>query len=109
MKMFSNSCPRCNSGKVFQGLFKMNISCPECGLKIEREQGYFYGAMFVQYTLIGLIILATMIVGLAAEISEWSIGVACVLEILLISPFLFRLSRLAWLHLDYRSHPAEKP
>jgi uncharacterized protein (DUF983 family) len=108
MSAVSNRCPRCGKGKIFSGFFSMNVTCSECGLRYEREQGYFYGAMFVQYTIIGLLILATMVAGIAAGSSEWNIGVLCIFEILFISPFLFRISRLLWLHLDYKSDPSEK-
>src|SRR5690349_9496369 len=49
-------CPRCRAGKIFlrsfwRGFPKMNERCPVCGLKFEREQGYFLGAMYISYGL----------------------------------------------------------
>jgi len=29
----------------------MNEHCPHCGLRFEREQGYFLGAMYISYGL----------------------------------------------------------
>jgi len=40
-------CPRCFTGKVFRRLLDMNETCPVCGLRFEREEGYFTGAKFV--------------------------------------------------------------
>ena len=40
-------CPRCHHGKVFNGIFSMNVRCPVCRLVFEREPGYFLGAMYV--------------------------------------------------------------
>lgn len=47
----ANKCARCHSGKIFENnnpySFKnaliMNESCSECGLKYEREPGFFMG------------------------------------------------------------------
>ena len=44
-------CPRCRVGALFRGAFSMNARCPVCGLIIEREQGYFVGAMYVNYAV----------------------------------------------------------
>src|SRR3954447_20105107 len=51
-------CPRCRVGKIFRNSIfkiyrwpKMYEHCPECGLKFEREGGYFLGAMYISYGL----------------------------------------------------------
>src|SRR5690242_5111583 len=54
--IFHGLCPRCRSGKIFSrslfaGLPKMNDVCPACGLKFEREQGYFLGALYMSYAM----------------------------------------------------------
>lgn len=42
-------CPRCGIGKLYRGLFRMNDHCANCRLKFEREQGYFIGAIYINY------------------------------------------------------------
>ncbi|MGH7795960.1 MAG: DUF983 domain-containing protein [Candidatus Binatia bacterium] len=42
-------CPRCGAGKLYAKPFKMFAHCPHCGLKYEREQGYFVGAIYINY------------------------------------------------------------
>lgn len=42
-------CPRCFGGPVFRGLFKMEERCSRCGFRFEREQGYFVGAIYINY------------------------------------------------------------
>jgi uncharacterized protein (DUF983 family) len=42
-------CPRCCVGPLYQRPFSMNSYCPHCGLKFEREQGYFVGAIYINY------------------------------------------------------------
>ncbi len=54
-----NKCPKCHSGRVFKknnpylmkSMFEMHQNCDNCGLKYEREPGYFTGAMYVAYAL----------------------------------------------------------
>jgi hypothetical protein len=38
-------CPRCLEWPVFATLFRRHARCPACGLRFEREPGYFTGAM----------------------------------------------------------------
>jgi uncharacterized protein (DUF983 family) len=42
-------CPRCAIGALYKKPFRMRDECPECGLKLEREQGYFVGAIYINY------------------------------------------------------------
>ena len=42
-------CPRCGLGKLYAKPFKMFEHCPHCELKFEREQGYFVGAIYINY------------------------------------------------------------
>jgi uncharacterized protein (DUF983 family) len=49
-------CPRCLQGQVFATLFRMHEQCPVCGLRFEREPGYFTGAMYLSY---GVAIIVT--------------------------------------------------
>ena len=42
-------CPRCGIGRLYGKPFRMNENCAHCGLKFEREQGYFIGAIYINY------------------------------------------------------------
>jgi len=102
----ANKCPRCHKGKVFENNnpysfhngVKMNIHCPSCGLKYERETGYFYGAMFVSYALqVGLFIVL-----FALNTLWWNLSSAIILSIIIASiiavfPITFRWSRILWI------------
>lgn len=44
-------CPRCGAGSLFRKAFRMEQECHHCGLKFEREQGYFIGAMYINYAV----------------------------------------------------------
>jgi uncharacterized protein (DUF983 family) len=55
----ANRCPNCGRAPLFQAgkLFSLNRQCPSCGLKLEKEEGFFLGAMALNYgvTCIGLL------------------------------------------------------
>jgi uncharacterized protein (DUF983 family) len=38
-------CPNCEEGRMFSGLFKINDTCPVCGVKFERRDGESLGGM----------------------------------------------------------------
>jgi uncharacterized protein (DUF983 family) len=98
-------CPRCLQGRVFATLFRMHEQCPVCGLRFEREPGYFTGAMYLSY---GVAILGTAPVWLLMAWLGRSLGeVLLVISPLLVlgCPWLFRYARVLWLHLDHAVDP----
>lgn len=38
-------CPNCEQGKMFNGLFQINETCPVCGVRFERRDGESLGGM----------------------------------------------------------------
>jgi len=80
--------------------------CPVCGLKYEREQGYFLGAMYVSYGLSILPVL--LLVLLIWKITGWpydvSIGVAFVAYLPAV-PFVTRFARVVWIYIDQAIDP----
>ncbi len=84
----------------------MHERCVGCGLLFEREQGYYVGAIYVNYAatvvvaVTGFLILdAYTDLSLTAQIIMWGIwGIAFPL-------FFFRYSRSLWLSLEYLFNP----
>ena len=116
-------CPRCRKGKVFEGptygfrVQRMNEVCPYCGLKFEREPGYFYVSMFISYAMN----VAEMI---SMSVAAYVLGLPLVYEnlwyyvgillaaVLVFSPFNYRYSRiilLYWLSPGLHYEPNRKP
>ena len=87
----------------------MHERCPVCGLKFEREAGYFLGAMYISY---GLALFSIM--GLAILLwsyTRWSLQktiVGALLLFLPLAPPLTFFSRVLWIYLDQAIDP-EKP
>lgn len=101
-------CPRCHEGDLFLkknpytigNMLTMHTHCNHCGLRYEREAGFFYGAMYISYA-INIALFVTATVGFYLFLKpvvdwRWYIGGYVVLTVLL-SPIIFRLSRSIWL------------
>ena len=56
----SNRCPNCGQRTLFRAgsWFDVNKACPNCGLQIERDEGFFVGSMSLNYgvTLVGFLV-----------------------------------------------------
>lgn len=48
---FRLRCPNCERGRIFTGLFKMNKTCPYCGVRFEREDGESVGGMYINLSI----------------------------------------------------------
>ncbi len=99
-------CPQCRQGDMFissalklSEFHKMNDNCPVCGLKFEREPGFFTGAMYVNYAFSVALIVA---VGIALTVFDTytlqAFLISIVSLVLLLLPFLFRYSRILFLY-----------
>ena len=84
----------------------MNENCPVCGLRFERESGYWTGAMVASYAIgipvLGLIFLAVFLA------TRWDFLVVLVLAdglFFIAAPFVWRYSRIVWLHLGWLLDP----
>src|SRR5207245_9962086 len=50
-------CPRCGTTALFRGWFSMAEACALCGLRFERAQGYFVGAIYINYAVTAILAL----------------------------------------------------
>ena len=95
----------------------MHKGCPVCGQRTEIEVGFYYGTGYVSYALtVGLslisFVLWFMTIGMSVEDNRffyWLIANAVIL--VLMQPYLMRLSRTIWLSffVRYNPHWKEQP
>jgi uncharacterized protein (DUF983 family) len=95
-------CPRCGEGALFAGWFAMHETCAQCGLRFEREPGYFVGAIYVNYAITAVLCLG---IPIALDVT---IGIPLWLQItiggalgVLVPVVFFRYSRSLWLGIDH--------
>ena len=103
--LFRQKCPRCSDGKMFRGLFKMNTTCPKCGFKFERQEGYFTSAIFIGNFLYALIVAPTLMIMTINEKPIWKIVAVLGGFSVIAIPLIFRYSRVIWQHVDFMIHP----
>lgn len=88
---------------MFRGLFRMQPACQACGLKYEREPGYFLGSIYVNYGLTAL--LTTLFYSLFRFAWQWPSRpvIWALAGFCLVFPALFfRHARALWLAMDCR-------
>ena len=108
----TNRCPNCGGRTLFKAgkLFELNEACPACGLKYEKDEGFYLGAMSLNYAL-------TLIGTLTPVALLWYFGVlggraAVVLALacsVIIPVLLYRSSRSWQLMLYYFFFPQHLP
>jgi uncharacterized protein (DUF983 family) len=94
-------CPLCGRGSLFKGLFAMHETCPHCGVKFEREPGFFLGSIYINY---GITAVVTTITYMVLMFSNWrssleQMGVAVAIAIIL-PILLHRHARALWAGFD---------
>ena len=109
-------------GKLFEGSsswnlkknLKMHKHCPVCGQPTEIEVGFYYGTGYVSYALtVGLsvfsFVLWYVIIGMSVDDNRFFywLGANAVLLIVM-QPYLMRLSRTIWLSFFVRYNPRWK-
>jgi uncharacterized protein (DUF983 family) len=104
-------CPKCRQGRIFRrpvyrGWQDMFECCPACGMKFEREQGYFLGAMYVSYGLSIPVVLLLLL--LFWRFTSWPYDLdilAAFVAYLPLVPFVARFARVAWMYIDQAFDP----
>lgn len=115
--VFTEKCPRCGEGDLFEHKkhftfsgksYQMKKHCPDCGLKYEKEVGFFYGAMFISYALNIALFLSSLLVYYLFFKSVWGwvhFAVVYFILTILATAYIFRLSRSMWISLLTKSEP----
>jgi len=108
----TNCCPNCGGKTLFRSgkYFELNKDCPACGMKIVKEDGFFLGAMSLNYgvtlvfflTPIGVLWYKGVLGGTAAT-------VFALVASLIVPVLLYRASRSWQLMLYYFFLPQHLP
>jgi uncharacterized protein (DUF983 family) len=91
---------------MFRGFPRMHRACPVCGLRYEREPGYFLGAMYISYGLAVPLMLVFFL--LFWRFTEWKFTMLMLASLAALLPFapgLTLLSRVLWIYLDQKIDP----
>ena len=106
----TNRCPNCGSRTLFAGLLRAAERCRVCGLKFEREDGFFLGALVINYTVTMVLLLAPLLVFVFRQEIDVLPAVVIGIAWCIIFPILFyRPSKSLWLMTYYVFLPRDLP
>ena len=108
----ANRCPNCGGKTLFKEgkVFELDRSCRQCGLKLEKDEGFFLGAMALNYgvTCVGLLTPVAILWYFGVLPVKVAIGLAVALA-LLAPVALYRSSRSWQLMIYYFFLPQHLP
>jgi len=106
--ILTGSCPKCQEESMYvvknpyklTTLYKMNDTCSHCHTQYKIEPSFFYGAMYVSYSVtvaIGVAVFVILNLILQFHVFETFIGIVVV--ILALMPVTARISRNIYINL----------
>jgi hypothetical protein len=96
---------------LFAGPFTIKRACPSCGLRLEREEGGFLGAMTINYSLTTLLWVVLLVVWLAIDLPDVHVALLTIVSLVFVGLFpivFWSFSKTIWAAVDllvYRSDP----
>ena len=116
--IINRKCPHCQEGEFYENKNPYDISamspvyqrCKVCQRKLHMETGFYFGAMYIAYS-IGVAVMisvwiATLLLGI--DLAYWTL-VSIIGGILLIfSPFIYAISKIIWANLFFNYKGVEK-
>ena len=103
-------CPVCEAKGIFDSWFKLKDSCPSCGYRFAREEGYWVSAIIVNVGVIQtmFVVLFIVVVIATAPDVEWGplLIVGGVMN-LIFPIFFYPYSKTVWMAIDLYFHPVE--
>lgn len=96
-------CARCGRGQLFHRWFRMEPTCPRCGLRFEKEPGYWVGAIAMNTIIVGgvfAIVFVVMLILTAPNVPVVPI-LAAVVPLMILGPiFVYPFSKTLWVAVD---------
>ena len=98
-------CPNCGSGHLFRHWFRMVDRCPRCGIRFEREAGFFLGAFVINFGVGEGLIAVLLFVFIVLEstnshVSTTTFIVVAIVLSIIAALFFYPFSKTIWAALD---------
>lgn len=103
-------CPNCGARSLFRKGFTLEKACSGCGLTFDRGDGFFLGAMSLNYgvTVCGVLTPIALLWMFDVLSGDWAVGLGIAAAALFPIVF-YRFSRSLWLGFYYFFLPHELP
>jgi uncharacterized protein (DUF983 family) len=108
----SHQCPNCGGRTLFKSgrYFELNKNCRDCGLEIERDEGFYLGAVSLNYGVtVVLILVPVALIYLAGWLSGFAASLIAGLIAIFVPVLFYRSSRSWWLANYYVFFPHHLP
>ncbi len=94
----TNCCPNCGGGHLFKDgtLFQLNDECPDCRLRFEKDEGFFLGAMALNYGVTVVVFLVPVVLAWYAGWIGGRLAVGLAIGLSLVMPMLLYRSSRSW-------------
>ncbi|WP_158279761.1 DUF983 domain-containing protein [Coraliomargarita sinensis] len=93
-----NRCPRCGVGPITKTLFVRHESCPHCKMDFTREDGFYSGAMAINYAMVcGFYLFPMLLIWWAGWLPGWPTIILCFLGSAIMPILTYRYSQCLWL------------
>ena len=102
-------CPNCGGNGVFRGLFKVNERCTRCGFLIQREEGFFLGAMALNYAAAAFPLVPVFVLVFMEKLSVPVALAICVAWGLIVPVLFYQMSKSLWMMMVYLVVPQRLP
>lgn len=103
-------CPACGTGGQFSWWVKMNETCGHCGLKFERIEGHWIGAIGINTIVSFGILLGSLIVSFIVTFPDFPVVPLMIGHVVLavtVPVWFFPISRTLWTAIDIAMRPLE--
>ena len=100
----TNCCPNCGGKTLFRAgtYFELNKDCPACGLQIVKEDGFFLGAMSLNYGVTLVCFLTPIgLLWYAGVLGDTAASILALAAAIIVPVLLYRASRSWQLMLYY--------
>ena len=117
--VFTSTCPVCHEGEMYieknpfilSKVLKMHDHCSYCNTKFKMEPSFFYGAMYVSYSVgVAIAVAAFVIAYLFLGLDRHYTFLVIILALIVTFPYILRISRNIWINMfmKYDKNAIEK-
>ena len=102
-------CPVCGRGGLFRRWFTIAERCPRCGLRFERIEGHWLGALGINTIVTFVALFVVVVVGLVLSYPDfdsiWLVLVAGAVTAVVLPLLFFGSARTLWTAVDLCMRP----
>ncbi|TVP78464.1 MAG: DUF983 domain-containing protein [Puniceicoccaceae bacterium] len=102
------TCPNCGQCQLFASMLRIHRHCPDCGMTLERGNGYYLGPLCINYGFVALGFVAPLLLmGVGGWMPLKAALALALIGALLLPILLYRTCWSLWLMLYYLCLPDE--